>query len=534
MKTKLEKYKNLEILLILFLQIILYHNVAQFDFVWDDAFLIQNNPYFNHPFHFLQIFGSGFWELSSLENPVPYYRPLVSLLYVVQHKVFGFFAGGYHLVNLAFHLLNITLVWILAKRFGLNRLGSFICSVIFSLHPTQVHTVCFISSQGDILCAFFSLLTILFWTSEKKIKWLSLLWISAALMFKEAAAILPIVLLGHDVILKKKSIRDLKNWIPFLILIPYFILRTYGLKNIQPYQANSPWIWDSMGGFRIFLFIGRILFPIPYPPEITVPEISAASRLLFHAAFLILIGVIFLKTKSNPKLRFFCIWFFLTLLLVADWFDYHLRFSDQLLYIPLISLSYICGLAVHRNKKLLYVFIFMSAFYVYFSNSQIGTWKNNVRLWSSALDHDPTNPTFSLNFAVSLLNNGFQKDGCDWMEYARKMNIEKNDPNLFRLIYFNLGNCNLYEQPLVAEDFFRLALRYDEHYFPAQYNLIQALLNQKKNKEAYEQARNLIEKEPNRVNSWEIWSYILKMNGDLKGSREATKRAEQLRLLNSK
>ncbi len=517
MDTNFTKHKNIEILFLLLVTTFLYRNVIQFDFVWDDIYLILTNPYFHKPFSLFDIFNSSFWKFSSIQNALPYYRPIVTLGYVLEYKIFDYFAGGYHLVNLTIHLLNIVLVWMLAKKLGLGRMGSFAASVIFGLHPTQIHTVCFISSQGDLWCTFFSLVAILFWTSDKKIKNLTVLPLLLAMFCKEIAIFLPLVLFLYDLMISKRSI---EIWIAVLVWPLYFLMRYYGLEDTVPYVASTAELWNSSGSLRIFLLLNRIFLPIPYPPEMTVPQISNISKILFHAVFILLFGAVFFAARKKVKIQFLSIWFFLSIILVADWLGYGFRLSDQFLYLPLIPIALICGFLISIQKKLIYVFIPIFVIFILLAPHQIRSWENSTQLWSNAIRYDSSNPTFSINYAFALLDEGKKSESCERTKQTQKLLDHESKPHLRSLMYANFGNCLLESDPNTAEAYFREALKGYE-YYQVRYGLIEALMNQQKFQSAVEQARKTAHLYPEHIESWLWLSEALEKNGDLRGSEAA-------------
>ena len=86
-------------------------------FVWDDHSLIAEDPavltlrpiwyYFSH------LFWSG-----PLSVEQRYYRPLVTLSYALERRLWGEWPGGYHVTNLLLHLGCVALVWAAESGLG--------------------------------------------------------------------------------------------------------------------------------------------------------------------------------------------------------------------------------------------------------------------------------------------------------------------------------------------------------------------------------------------------------------------------------
>src|SRR6516162_5126961 len=96
-----EEDRNAVVFLILILLSALpYVNALANSFVYDDRLQILGNPYI-HSFRYLgRIFGSTVWTFEGAQGVTNYYRPLMTLAYLVGYKVFGRLPFGFHLMNL--------------------------------------------------------------------------------------------------------------------------------------------------------------------------------------------------------------------------------------------------------------------------------------------------------------------------------------------------------------------------------------------------------------------------------------------------
>lgn len=87
------------------------------------------------------------------QDPVglPVLRPnrwLTVLSFQGDARVFGAALGGWHLTNLAVHLVNGLLVWSLAGTLGLP---GWLAAGVFLLHPIQSEAVIYLNGRGDLL-----------------------------------------------------------------------------------------------------------------------------------------------------------------------------------------------------------------------------------------------------------------------------------------------------------------------------------------------------------------------------------------------
>jgi Tfp pilus assembly protein PilF len=118
-------------------------------FVWDDVPHIVRNP------RILE------WSAIPTFFAKPeglYYRPLIFVTYAVEHDLWDLSPLGFHLTNLALHLLNTFLLFLLLRRFDLSLPAALAAAALFALHPVQTEAVAYISGRTDLLVVCSALL----------------------------------------------------------------------------------------------------------------------------------------------------------------------------------------------------------------------------------------------------------------------------------------------------------------------------------------------------------------------------------------
>jgi len=88
------------------------------------------------------------------------WHPLTWLSHMLDRQVFGARPGPQHLVNVAFHIANALLLFLLLRRLTGAHWPSAAVAALFALHPLHVESVAWISERKDVLSAFFFLLTL--------------------------------------------------------------------------------------------------------------------------------------------------------------------------------------------------------------------------------------------------------------------------------------------------------------------------------------------------------------------------------------
>lgn len=145
----------------------------------------------------------------------PFYRPLNTLLFSIDYFLYGPNPLGYHLTNLAVHIVSAFLVYLTTLELiaGDRRYEvALTAGAIFSIYPIHPESVSWIAGRVDVICSVFYLLTLLFFlrwlhTEGKLHLGLSLIFLVMSIMSKEAALGLP-GLLFLCALYKKRNIKD--------------------------------------------------------------------------------------------------------------------------------------------------------------------------------------------------------------------------------------------------------------------------------------------------------------------------------------
>jgi Flp pilus assembly protein TadD len=140
-------------LALILLNAICFGHVCFSEFInLDDPIYITNNPYTLGGLSWANIrwaFGdSCYW--------VGFWIPLTWLSLELDGTLFGIDgAWGFHLVNLLFHLANVTLLFLVLDSMTKDRWRSAITAALYSLHPLRVESVAWVTERKDVLSAFF-------------------------------------------------------------------------------------------------------------------------------------------------------------------------------------------------------------------------------------------------------------------------------------------------------------------------------------------------------------------------------------------
>lgn len=152
------RFLPLSVAAILFVCLLVYGGSLRYGFVSDDLHLIVDRlSAYQKAFPLAEAFTQSFWKgggYGSLPGEEKdYYRPLVTLSYALDARLWGARPWGYHLTNLLLHIVASGLVLRLLLRLGVRRAPALAAALVFAAHPIHVTSVTWISGRTDLLCA---------------------------------------------------------------------------------------------------------------------------------------------------------------------------------------------------------------------------------------------------------------------------------------------------------------------------------------------------------------------------------------------
>jgi protein O-mannosyl-transferase len=302
------KQKYIKFILIFILGFIVFRTVLNVPFLWDDHAAVESNRYiikwnWNNIIH---NFTSDYFNTGS-----EYYRPVFTLLNMVNFSIWKLDPFGYHLMSLLLHILNAIMVYLVLNLFFKDDRVSFLAAILFLIHPVQVNVLS--NNVGDsLLCFLFILILIyLFFSYDSFISQLGANFsFLLALFSKEIAVISPFLLVLLVFIFHPEKKKEyIKKSVPFFILLAiYLFMRPHLINTSYPgidiYQAllflivYFPRLVFEYFAILLLPFNMYMIRPVP-----AFSELNIVYSLVFFSVFLYII-------RSHYKiLKFNFIWF---------------------------------------------------------------------------------------------------------------------------------------------------------------------------------------------------------------------------------
>ncbi len=360
------------------------------------------------------------------------YLPLNTFLLALWHKLWGLWAPGYRIVNLALHVLNATLVFGILAALLRRRWLAAIGAILFLVHPVQVETVAWISEHKALLSAAL-LLGAMRVLVRGGPRWALLLLGFLAMCAKAVAVVIPAIIFAFDLIVRRRTWRQsFFNALPLALLAAAMTAFNLFAQSLQKTIAEwnegalvQLWRVTSLPG----RYIATLIWPVDLSPlyRITFPLWPTAAYVAITAALLV-VGISAIRRQK--LVSFGIAWFFILWLPVANLVPMVIWFADRYLYLPLVGilLALLAPLRRIQDRRaiacILIVALAIATALSIATHRQARHWRSNLELWSYAAPLAPIMPTASL-YANALLEADRYDEAIHWIDKA----IER-DPNM--------------------------------------------------------------------------------------------------------
>jgi len=393
-----QKQKLIVYVLLTIVTCAVFWQVNQYDFInFDDHAYVTGNSYIRSEFTWDGIR----WIFSAKYLDV--WNPLVWFSFMLDYRIYGLDAGGYHLTNLILHVLSTLLLFWLFNRMTQSIWKSAFVAAIFALHPLHVESVAWIAERKDVLSAFFWMLTLclyVYYTEKPAFtKYLLVLFsFVCALMSKPMVVTIPLVMILLDYWPLGRFALKTSNWIVwqlkekllfFILAASISIIRiTYAPEHfpLSTRIANAPVAFVTYLVKSFWAHSMSIYYPFP-------DHIQLSHALLAALLILIITVAVILMTKRLPYLFVGWFWFGITIApvigIIEISYSAPCAMADRYHYLPSIGIAVMLAWGIPsliKRKIILFpaaiIFLFMMG---WVSWKQCSYWKNSATLFNHAL-----------------------------------------------------------------------------------------------------------------------------------------------------
>lgn len=487
--------------MILLMPFVLYAPAIPGSRVWDDFFLIGQNPFYKSPALLLEAFHHWLF----LDPAAAYYRPIQNWSYFLDYLLWHQWLPGYHLHSILLHSLVGVVLWRLLR--GLltdeNLAGmrwdcaAFGTAFVWVIHPAHNAAVAYISGRADSLAA---LLALSAWMAYRasiapyRIAGLLLAAVLAlgAMCSRESGLLWLALFVLYECVFRKNVPRARRAgafMASAVLLGIYAILRS--LPPDAGPKASSESISSPINGLaHAMLALGDYVALLVAPFRLTMERDLAVQNpmpyLLSATVFIIVCALLWQYPGSTRRLRRLATaWFFLAAIPILPFTPRTAVSAEHWMYIPFMGIifSALCLAAqlpvpVWRDEPdykarlqgVPWLFVAITSLLVWSSLLATRTvlrardWQSHQHFINATHAHGRSTDRFRGVMAGEL----FQQNEFAKAEKLMRESIDRNPTN--RLLRVPLGKLlasqGKYEQALAYLDFSIEELKVLRHQHP--------------------------------------------------------------------
>jgi tetratricopeptide (TPR) repeat protein len=482
---------SVHVALIVFLGILVYSNTFQVPFHFDDKAFIVNNPLLKDFRYFVD--SSMVHEAIVSEDIKVYFRtrPVGALSLWANYRLGGLDVWGYHAVNIALHLANALLVYLLvlltfstpllSESFlkDRRRLIALFSGLLFVAHPVETEAVTYITQRQVLLAATFYLLSLFLYVNWRLgttvpssgfgirrrglLYFLSILSCVLAMKSKETAFTLPIAIALYEFLFFRNGLtRRALYLVPFLatlFVIPLTYLSIYmdtgvwstlrEITSIAPDTAHPEYMYTQ---FTVTIENIRLLFlPMGQHVDHYTPAYhSFFDPPVFLSFFFLLctLGLsVYLYYYSRVADSALLIvssgifWYFLTFAVESSFLPINEIMVEYRIYLPsvgiLVSAVVLFFHQFRASNKAAIAFLGVILLLAGAAYSRNAVWQNEISLWEDSVGKSPMKARAHYNLGKAYERNDMPDLAIEHFDTAISL-----DPGHMNA-YVSMGNALL-------------------------------------------------------------------------------------------
>lgn len=494
-----KKYISCLFLIFAGLGALLYANTLDAPFYFDDLGSVLRNES-------IRVSGISLPDLRQAANESRLNtRPLANISFALNYYVHQYQLAGYHLVNIAVHVLTglfLALLFLLIlrspaleARYGRHaHLLAPAAAVFWFVNPVHTQSVTYIVQRMNSMAAMFYILSLVLFLHGRRMgegrpgwRWLagSALAGLLALATKEIAVTLPFMMLLCEWYFWQDLNRDwLRRCTPYIIAMLVFA----GLAALL-FLGGNPLEW-ILGGYeyrdftlpeRLFTqlrvvvyYLGLLAYPAPsrlcldYDFVLSRSLLDPPTTAIAGGGLLLLAAAAVVFAKRARLFSFAVVWFMGNLLLESSVIPLEIIFEHRT-YLPSMFLALFAaatGYRLIREKRIAIALLAgIIALLSYWTVSRNEMWRDPLRFWADCVEKSPNKSRPHSNLSVALRKSGqwerafveamtalrlnpqsFQNHGYLGDLYADKRMWELAESSYLQAIRLNPESAKVYER----------------------------------------------------------------------------------------
>jgi protein O-mannosyl-transferase len=417
-------------------------------FVYLDQAAIRDNPTIRHLWPLTRVLIPPIGRGVTVEG-----RPLVNLSFAANYAASGLGVRGYHVVNVAIHLLAGLALFGIVRR-TLKRLGdadalmtAWLAAALWTVHPLQTESVTYMVQRAESLMGLFYLVALYALiraceaTTHRPRTWRAVSWTSCLLGMgcKEVMASAPVILFAYDAIFLAGSPRAAwrsrwryytalaLTWLP----LAWLVVSTGGNRGGTSGFALGISLWQYLltQCVAILHYLRLALWPSPLVFYYEIHWYTAVQVIPEGLAVLALLTVGAVLLWRKPTWGFLALWFFAILAPTSLVPGISQTIAEHRMYLALVPVMVAVVLGVRAGVRRVglpspataVVLVPVALLLCAVTIARNRTYATEVGLWSDTVAKAPGNPYSRNNLGVARSSAGRKAEAVDAFREALKI-----------------------------------------------------------------------------------------------------------------
>ena len=415
--------------------LLVYAHTAFFGFTGlDDSELIVSNSDFISE---ISNIPKAFFSRVFPHLPAPYYRPILTVTFMLDAVLAGRDPAVYHITNIIIHAAASCLLFYVLSRLGLGLHASVFLALLFAVHPALAQGVAWIPGRNDSLMALFALASFAAFLNyldrRRPADYLAhMAFFVAGLFTKETSAMLALICLLYLRVAPGRRLSR-REFAAFVLgwaaaAAVWFLMRHAALKNTPEFNVYSAAESFFVSLPAVIQYIGKVLMPFNLS---VFPTIYDTTFVYGVASVLAVSVALRLSAGKNPRLVIFGMaWFLLFLApsLVRPSAAAVHDFQEHRLYLPMAGAMIALGgsgllkdIAVSKRTQLLCAGIL--ALFAFINIRYSSSFADKISFWDAAVEGSPRSWLTHYRKA-SVLHEDGRLDEAE-REYLRAVGLDR-------------------------------------------------------------------------------------------------------------
>lgn len=433
-------------------------------FIYDDHHWITWNPAIRH-----------LWPLSSVFSPVRgsavYGRPVLSFSFAINYALGGENPWGYHVANMAIHLMAALVLFGVVRRTLAHvpasspaerdrTLAAFAVALVWAVHPLLTESVTYVAQRAESLMGLFYLLTLYAFIrslgEERPRPWqlTALLCCLLGMGVKQVMVTAPFIVLVYDRTFAAGSfLRALRlRWAFYLgLACTWFPLVGLGGGmsgwGVGYKLGYTWWTYALTECWVVCHYLMLAFWPHPLVFDYGTDIVSSIRDTLPWAMVLIVLaGAGFIAFLRRSALGFAAVCFFAILSPSSSIIPVAFEpMAESRMYLPLAAVVavVVAGLWSVLGRRSVPVLLAAALALGLATRERNRDYRSDVAIWTDTAQHRPNNPRAHLALGSALAMEWKNEDAA--LQFEEALKIDPGDFEARRnlgLAYYHLGRAD--------------------------------------------------------------------------------------------